>query len=241
MGAQVDPHQACRCLEQRGSTGILGGTSFVQPGLRSVSSGLQCLGQSLLWSVRSPELQLDPEGSRETGGDDGSKSRGVMGDPGFSRDRRQPFRHRSLSPVGQFRRRYLQHLQHEGDVQVRENARVKEHGAGLVDIQPEAGDLAPMDLEIVLAPEACRDAKGGQACGERGRQCLDGLARARRGLYPVEERNAELARSHDDRTAAGKPAVDVGTRALAGSEVDLGIDVLVTTDQGTVVAVAVEP
>ena len=118
---------------------------------------------------------------------------------------------------------------------------MEEHGVSRVDIKPEARDLSAADLQVVLAMEARDDAQPSQAGGERGREVLDDLPRPLAGRCPIHVGDAQLARSHDDRPAAGEPAADLGTGAAAGGQVDLGRQALVPADQGAMVAIAVEP
>ena len=136
----------------------------------------------------------------------------------------------------------LQHVEHEGDVEVGQDA-----GSGTGGRRRAPGT-----------------ARGRRSCGRRprGRSCrrrsasipssarpatmpaayrAEQLPGVRVGRCPGGDGHAELAGAHHDGPAAGGPAGAVGARAPAGVEVDLGVEVLVAADEGAVAPVGVEP
>ena len=118
---------------------------------------------------------------------------------------------------------------------------MEEHRSCRIDIEPEAGDLAATDLQVVLAAEARSNPQPGAAVDERGRDLPDRLPRPLAGPRPVHVGDPQLAGSHDDRATAREPAADLGAGTAAGGQVDLGLKGLVAADQGAMIAIAVEP
>ena len=135
----------------------------------------------------------------------------------------------------------MENLEHERDVEVGQDAGVEQEPAAGLQVQAEAGDLAAVDGEVVLAGEGGLDAELGQA----GHDPLGVLGEQRPGVHlgrgPGGDGHAELAGAHDDGAAAGRPPRVPRPGAAAGVEVDLGLEVLVPADEGAVAPVGVEP
>ena len=92
---------------------------------------------------------------------DGPQGRTVPRSAGLLGHGGDPLRHRGGRLVGELGGGDAQHLEHESDVEIGEDARMEQHRAGRVDIQAQPSNLAAVDLQVVLAAKDGGDAKFG--------------------------------------------------------------------------------
>ena len=117
---------------------------------------------------------------------------------------------------------------------------MEQQRSAVVDVEPEPRDLSTAHLEIVLRPEGGVDAESGQAGDDAVGVAAQKILGCDPGRGSRADRHPQLARSHQDRPAAGWPPAVLHAPRRAGFEVDLVLQVLVATDQSAVRSIGVQ-
>ncbi len=197
-------------------------------------------GDRLLPEGRRVVVELRAERIGEAGQDEGAHVPCVHRAAEFTGDRRDPVLDAGDAVAGELGAGDAQGAHEHLDVEVGEHAGVEQQAAVLVEVQPEPGDLAAADLEVVLAAEGGLDPEPLQArdhpVGALPQDVAGGALHGRAGRH----RDAELSGPHDDRAAAGEATPHLDPHVVTRVAVDLGAETLVTTDERAVRAVAVQ-
>jgi len=123
-------------------------------------------------------------------------------------------------------------------VEVGEDRRVAEGPTTGRSIDTEAGDLAPIHEEVVLASKARSDAESSERIGNEAPKAREERTRRRCSLGH-NERDTELSCTHENGAATRGTPPEGEAESLHGAEIEFGCGSLVASNEDGVVAVGV--